>query len=80
MINIAAETKLSSEEIKQKLKDYFGAGGLKLEISEEVEDCLTFVGGGGYVSAKITNRDEKNKIDIIAKEWEYQAKEFITIL
>ena len=80
MLNISTETKLSSDKIKQKIKDYFGKDGLNLELSEEVDDCLTYVGGGGYVTATITKEEDKNKIDIVTREWEFQVKDFLSTL
>ncbi len=77
MLNISRETKLSPEKIKQKTKDFFGDKGLKLELTEEVNDCLSFAGGGGYVTVTISPKDKKNLVEIVTMEWEYQVKEFI---
>ena len=80
MLNISRKTSLSSEEIKQKTKDFFGPKGLKLELTEEESDCLTFIGGGGYVTATIRPEEGKNIVEIVTNEWEYQVKEFISYL
>ncbi len=80
MLNISKDSKLPLEEVKQKSKDYFGQKGLKLELSEEDSNCLTFIGGGGYVSFTISQTDKKSHVEIITKEWEFQVKEFLTLL
>ena len=80
MLNISRETRLSPEEIKEKTKNYFGQKGLKLELTEEKSDCLTFSGGGGYVTATICPEEGKNRVDIVTQEWEYDVKEFISKL
>lgn len=80
MLNISKETKLSPEKIKQKTRDFFGDKGLKLELSEEVHDCLSFTGGGGYVTVRISPVKSKNMVEITTMEWEFQVKEFISKL
>ena len=60
--------------------DYFGQKGLKLELTEEESDRLTFTGGGGYVTVIIIPEEGKTRIDIITQEWEYDVKEFMTKL
>jgi hypothetical protein len=80
MLNISKETNLSSEEIRQKTRDYFGKKGLKLEMTDEETDCLSFTGGGGYVKATICPQEGKNRLDIITQEWEYDVKEFLSRL
>ena len=80
MLNISGKTGLSSEEIKQKIKDFFGEKGLKLALTEEEPDCLSFTGGGGYVTATICPEEGKNRVEIITQEWEYHVKEFLSSL
>ena len=80
MLNISKETTHSNEEIKQKTKAIFGDKGLKLELTDEGPDCLTFTGGGGYVTATICPEESKNRVDVVTQEWEYQVKEFLADL
>jgi hypothetical protein len=35
MLNLERRTKLSQEDVLQKLKQFFGKGGLGLELSDE---------------------------------------------
>jgi hypothetical protein len=78
MLNISGKTSLSHDKIIQKIKNYFGQKGLKLELTEEDPDCLSFTGGGGYVTATICPEEGKNRVDIVTQEWEYHVKEFLS--
>jgi hypothetical protein len=80
MINIEGKTKLSPEEVIHSLKKYFGKGGQGLEITDEQPFCLTFSGSGGYVTATVCSEEGATKVNLIAQEWEYQAREFISQL
>ena len=43
-------TKLTAQEAIKRAKSYFGPGGTGLEITSEDDTCVSFEGGGGYVS------------------------------
>jgi hypothetical protein len=76
MINLDVRTKLRQEEILDRLKRFFGKGGLGLEITEETPQCLTFTGGGGYVTATLCSEEDKTRINLVTQEWDYQVKKF----
>lgn len=80
MLNLECRTGLSGEEVIRKLKDFFGSEGLGLDLTEETEACLTFSGGGGYVSAAICQDEGKIRIDLATREWEYQVRQFASHL
>ncbi len=80
MINLEGKTKLSSEEVKKRVKQFFGKGGQGLELTEEDPQCLTFSGGGGFVTATVCHEEGKTRVNLLAQEWEYQAKEFLSSL
>jgi hypothetical protein len=80
MINLEGSTKLSTDETMKQLKKYFGPGGQGLEVIEENPSCITFAGGGGSVNATVCTEKGKTKINLVAQEWEYQAKEFLSTL
>ena len=80
MLNLELKTKLSVEDTLDRIKTYFGKGGLGLEMKDETGDCLNFEGSGGYINATVCADDKKTKIDLVGREWEIQMKEFASKL
>jgi hypothetical protein len=78
MINLEAKTKLNPEEVVNRLKKFFGKGGLGLELTEDAPLCLTFQGGGGYVTATLCLEEGKTRINLVSQEWDRQVKEFVS--
>ena len=76
MLNLETKTKLSEEEVIDRVKKFFGKGGLGMDLKEESPQCLTFEGGGGYVTATICQEEGQNRIGLLTQEWEYQVKDF----
>jgi hypothetical protein len=76
MLNLERKTSLSEEDIKKKLRRFFGEAGLGLELKEETPQCLTYEGAGGYVTATLCSEAGKTRLDLVTQEWEYQVKEF----
>lgn len=71
------ETKLSPEEVLEKAKAYFGEGGAGLTLTEENDCCLTFEGGGGHVTVSVTNGEDKTDVELVTREWTYDARQFM---
>jgi hypothetical protein len=80
MTNLDVQTKLKEKEIIDRLKNFFGKGGLGLEIAEETTQCLTFEGGGGYVTATLCPEQGQIRINLVTQEWDYQVKKFASSL
>jgi hypothetical protein len=80
MINLEVKTKLSSKEAIERLKSYFGKGGLGLNITEETSECLNFEGGGGYVTVTLCLEEGKTRINLVTQEWEHQVRKFASDL
>ncbi len=76
MLNLEVKTKLSQEKVVDRLKKFFGKDGLGMDLTDETPQCLSFEGGGGYVNATICREEDKNRIELVTQEWEYQVKEF----
>jgi len=76
MLNLEVKTKLSQEEMIQRLKKFFGKGGLGLDLTEEAPQCLTFEGGGGHVTATMCSEEGKIRMNLVTQEWENQVKKF----
>jgi len=80
MINLDVRTKLKQEEVIERLKKFFGKGGLGLDITEEGPQCLTFEGGGGHVTATLCPEEGKTRINLVSQEWDSQVKKFASSL
>jgi hypothetical protein len=80
MLSMEVRTSLSMEEIGERLKRFFGQGGLGLELSEDCPGRLTFTGGGGYVTATFCAEAEKTVLRIVTSGWAVPVKKFITEL
>jgi hypothetical protein len=78
MINLEVKTKLTQEDVVGKLKKFFGTGGWGLSLTEEAPQCLTFEGGGGYVTATLCLEEGKTRVNLVTQEWEPQVKDFVT--
>jgi hypothetical protein len=77
MLNMEVRTVLSVEELEKQLKEFFGTGGLGLEIKEEYPGRLIFSGGGGHVTATYCSEREKSLLWFVTSEWAAQVKKFI---
>jgi len=80
MVNLEVRTKLSEGMVVERLKKFFGKEGLGLNLTEETPQCLTFEGGGGYVTATICQETGKTRVDLVGQEWDYHVKEFASKL
>jgi len=78
MIHMERKSRLEPEELLGRLKKFFGKEGQGLELTEENASCLTFTGGGGYVTASVCLEGKLTKVDLVSREWEYQVKEFLS--
>jgi hypothetical protein len=76
MLKMEIRTRKSLEQVVQRLKSFFGKGGLGLDIKDETPVCLTFEGGGGYVIATLCEDGGGTRVDLVTQEWDYQVKEF----
>jgi len=76
MLKLEVKTKLSPEEIVDRAKRHFGEGGLGLQLKDESPQCLSFEGGGGYVTATLCEEGKETRVDLVTQEWDYHVKEF----
>jgi hypothetical protein len=81
MLNLEVKTKLSQEEVMNRVKRAFGKEGLGLDLKEDTPSCLTFEGGGGYVNATVCEEEDgQTRIDFVTQEWDYHVKELVSKL
>ncbi len=76
MLNLERKTKLPQEDIIKRAKRFFGEGGLGLKLAEETPQCLTFEGGGGFVTVTLCSEEEQTRVDLVTQEWDFQVKQF----
>jgi len=80
MLKIAKQTGLVPEEVIDRASKFFGQGGEGLEETERNPCCISFEGGGGYVSISIYDEEKHRMVDVETREFEYQAKQFLVTL
>jgi hypothetical protein len=80
MIKIAKQTGLAAEEVIARASRFFGKGGEGLEEKERNPCCISFGGGGGFVSVAIDDQEKHRMVEVESREFEYQAKRFLGTL
>ncbi|MBI2836087.1 MAG: hypothetical protein HYX85_00135 [Chloroflexi bacterium] len=78
MLKISAKSKLAPGEVMNKAFAFFGPSGYGLRVKEQNEGCITFEGGGGGVQISACVEGKGATVDVEAREWENQAREFLT--
>ena len=71
-------TKLSPQAAMAYAKDYFGPQGIGLEVTDEHETCVIFLGGGGHVSVVACPGAKKTTLQLETREWDYPVRQFMT--
>ena len=77
MLSMEVRTSLSMEELAERLKGFFGKGGLGLALKEDCPGRLTFEGGGGHVTAAFCAERGKTLLKIVTSGWAVPVKKFI---
>jgi hypothetical protein len=77
MARYGRESKLSPAKIMEKALEFFGSGGLGLEVKEQGEDCVTFEGGGGHVFVQACEGGKGSEVELETRQWDYQVKQFM---
>jgi hypothetical protein len=80
MLSLECTTGLAPGDVMKALKRSFGKEGLGLEVKEENPLCITFEGGGGYITATLCEEKRKTRVDLVTQEWDYQVKQFASKL
>jgi hypothetical protein len=77
MARYSVQTRKSPEEVIRKAVGYFGEEGLGLSVGTEDLCCVTFEGGGGYVSVAASQEEGKTTVELETREWDNQVKKFM---
>lgn len=76
MLTLSTRTKIKPEEVVKKAVEFFGPGGYGLKVTQKNDTCAYFEGGGGGVSVTTCADEKGTSVDLEAREWENQIKEF----
>jgi hypothetical protein len=71
-------TKLSPQAAIARAKDYFGPQGVGLDIADEHDLDVTFLGGGGHVSVVACAGEKKTTLELETREWDYPVRQFMS--
>lgn len=85
MARYGKDSKLSPARVLEKAHEFFGPGGLGLEVKEQGEDCATFEGGGGHVFVQACKKGPAlsgvegsgSEVELETREWDYQVRQFM---
>jgi hypothetical protein len=78
MARYSKQSQWEPHEVLRRAEDFFGAGGLGLNVTERTECCLSFEGGGGHVTVAATRCvPDYTDVDLETREWDYQVKRFM---
>jgi len=77
MAHYGKESKLSPAKVLEKAVEFFGPGGLGLEVKEKGGGCARFEGGGGHVFIEVCRKGKGADVDLETREWDYQVKQFM---
>jgi hypothetical protein len=80
MLRLEVKTRLSHEKAAERIRRFFGKEGLGLDITEETPQCLSFEGGGGYVTATVCPEEGTTRVTLQTQEWDEQVKKFSSTL
>lgn len=61
--------------LKQAVQ-FFGPGGLGLEVQSQSLTSAHFAGGGGHVSVQVRKSDKGSEVELDTREWDYQVRQF----
>lgn len=77
MLRISKKSKRSVDRVLDTAIEFFGLGGIGLDLVEQSASHLFFQGGGGFVDVTVQLEDKHTDVNVQTREWEYQVKEFL---
>jgi hypothetical protein len=77
MIRMSVKTKLKPEEVVRRAVNFFGPGGQGLEVTNKSAGYVCLEGGGGGVEVITSGEAKGASVELVSREWDYQAKEFL---
>jgi hypothetical protein len=80
MISLSKNSKLKPEDVIKKAVSFWGPKGQGLTVQEQDACSVAFEGGGGGVNVSAAAAAKGSTVDVEAREWESQAKDFMALL
>ncbi len=77
MIRLEKHIRMTPEGAISKAVEFFGPKGYGLKVYESGPLCAKFEGGGGSVEVTSCADEKGATVEIVAQEWDTQAKEFM---
>ena len=77
MIRLGKESKHSAEQVLERAVKFFGPNGVGLDLKVQSEGFIRFEGSGGYVEVSVEPKGKHAEVDIVAIEWDHQARQFL---
>lgn len=77
MIRLQKKTKMSPQETIDKAMAFFGPSGYGMDVSDQSKGSVRFEGAGGGVEIATYLEDKNTSVEVISREWEIQAREFM---
>jgi len=79
MIRMGKESRLVPAEVVEEAVQFFGPGGMGLEIVDRADCCARFEGAGGYVFVQGEENEgsKGSSVTIEGREWDHQIKQFL---
>ena len=79
MIRYGKMTKLAPSQVLERAGRYFGSSGLGLESQEQGAGCARWTVAGGFVYISTCAGAKGTEVNLEAREWEAQAREFVSL-
>ena len=80
VLSLEVRTPLEPAALGERLKDFFGRGGLGLAEAEECPGRWIFRGGAGHVTATLRPEGDGTRLRIVTSGWAVPVKRFVTEL
>lgn len=77
MARYSTSSKWNAQKVSAAAEDYFGSNGLGLQNNSQDDCCLSYEGGGGYVSITIQEVDGKSEVELNVSEWDARIPAFL---
>ena len=77
MIRIGKISKRSKLQVLERAVTFFGPRGLGLALDSRDLNSVRFEGGGGHVVVTVKASGKRTDVEIVAIEWDHQAKQFL---